>query len=71
MAKQRRVLASQRVEAGRPVRRACSGRSDTGEFGAELSADEAEALDEELRAIDQAQQDALASGGVHYLGSRR
>jgi len=66
MAKQRRVLAKQRGEAGRAVTfpdSRSAGRVAT------LTADEAELLDEDLRAIDRAQQDALASG-TRYLGSR-
>lgn len=70
MAAQRRVLASERGEAGRAVRRASSRIAESVSQVALLSREEAEELDDDLRAIDEAQQDALASGGRHYLGAR-
>jgi hypothetical protein len=70
MARYRRILTTQRGEAGRVVERASSKRVDSVALVAVLSLKEAEELDEDLRSIDEAQQDALASGGRHYLGAR-
>jgi len=66
----RRVLASNRVEAGRTIHRTSSMQPGEEASSLRLSLEESEKLQTELADIAEAQRVALMTGSTHYVGVR-